>query len=63
MLSIGITLPPLCAVSYLGDYERATKNSLRKRLREAKSTAKAVEAMARNVSFFARLLRESPIPE
>ena len=63
LLSIGVTLPPLCAVSYLGDYARATKQSLRKRLRGQKETASAAETMARNLAFFARLLRESNIPQ
>ena len=63
LLSIGVTLPPLCAVSYLGEYERATRNSLRKRFREEKETLKAAQTMARNLSFFARLLRQNGIPE
>jgi multimeric flavodoxin WrbA len=63
LLSIGVTLPPLCAVSYLGEYERATRNSLRKRFREEKETLKAAQTMARNLSFFARMLRENSIPE
>jgi multimeric flavodoxin WrbA len=63
LLSIGVTLPPLCAVSYLGDYARATKESLRKRLRGQKETADAAETMARNLAFFARLLRQNNIPE
>jgi multimeric flavodoxin WrbA len=63
LLSIGVTLPPLCAVSYLGDYARATKESLRKRLRGQKETASAAKVMARNLAFFAKLLRENNIPE
>ena len=63
LLSIGVTLPPLCAASYLGGYERATKNSLRKKMRDAKNTANVVEAMARNLSFFAGLLSENAIPQ
>jgi multimeric flavodoxin WrbA len=63
MLSIGVTLPPLCAVSYQGDYARATKESLRKRFRGEKATASAAETMARNLAFFARLLRQFNIPE
>jgi multimeric flavodoxin WrbA len=63
MLSIGVTLPPLCAVSYQGDYARATKESLRKRFRGEKATAGAAETMARNLAFFARLLRQFNIPE
>jgi multimeric flavodoxin WrbA len=62
LLSIGVTLPPLCAVSYLGNYKRATKDSLRKRLREDESTARAAQTMARNLSFFAGFLREINIP-
>jgi multimeric flavodoxin WrbA len=63
LLSIGVTVPPLCAVSYLGDYARATKQSLRKRLREDKSTARATETMARNLAFFGRILHENEMPE
>jgi multimeric flavodoxin WrbA len=63
LLSMGVTLPPLCAVSYLGDYARATKNSLRKKFREEKTTAGAAETMARNLAFFAGLLRENNIPQ
>ena len=62
LLSIGVTLPPLCAVSYLGDYKRATRDSLRKRLRADKSSAQAVQTMARNLAFFAGFLREINIP-
>src|SRR6266550_3786790 len=61
LLSIGVTLPPQCAVSYQGDYERATKNSLAKRFRE--ENADAAKTMARNLAFFARLLRENNIPQ
>jgi multimeric flavodoxin WrbA len=61
LLSIGVTLPPQCAVSYLGDYTRATKTSLGKRFRE--ENGDAVETMARNLAFFGRLLRENHIPE
>ncbi|HEV7836819.1 MAG TPA: flavodoxin family protein [Gemmatimonadaceae bacterium] len=63
LLSMGVTLPPQCAVSYLGEYERATKNSLAKRFREKKEYANAAETMARNLAFFARLLRENNIPQ
>jgi multimeric flavodoxin WrbA len=63
LLSIGVTLPPLCAVSHVGSYTRATKKSLYKKLRAKKETAEAVETMARNLVFFARLLRENKIPE
>lgn len=63
LLSNGVTLPPECAVSFLGDYSRSTKKSLQKRLREDKKTASAARKMARNLVFFARLLRENSIPQ
>jgi multimeric flavodoxin WrbA len=63
LLNIGVTLPPQCSVSYQGAYKRATKISLAKKFREEKSTASAAETMARNLAFFARLLRENNIPE
>jgi multimeric flavodoxin WrbA len=62
LLSNGVTLPPECAVSFLGDYSRSTKKSLRKRLREDKKTASASQKMVRNLAFFARLLKENNIP-
>ena len=61
LLSIGVTLPPQCAVTYQGDYTRATKKSLTKRFRE--ESGESIETMARNLAFFARLLRENSIPE
>ena len=61
LLAVGVTLPPQCAVTYLGDYERATKKSLAKRFRD--ENGDAIETMARNLAFFARLLRESNIPQ
>lgn len=62
LISIGVTLPPMCAVSYLGDYSRASRESLRKRLRDDKATASAAKKMASNLAFFAGLLRENEIP-
>jgi multimeric flavodoxin WrbA len=63
LISIGVTLPPMCAVSYLGDYSRASRESLRKRLRGDKATAAAAKKMAANLAFFARLLKENGIPD
>jgi len=63
LLSIGVTLPPMCAVSYQGEYTRATKKSLARKFREEEDTASAAERMARNLAFFARLLIENRIPE
>ena len=63
MLSIGVTLPPQSAVSYLGDYKRSTKHSLARRFREEKQYANAAATMARNLAFFAGLLRVNKIPQ
>src|SRR5712671_7815627 len=63
LLSMGLTLPPQCAVSYQGEYKRATKTSLAKKFRKEKQTADGAETMARNLVFFARLLRENTVPQ
>jgi len=63
LLNIGVTLPPHCGVSYQGDYTRATKKSLGRKFREDEDVSDAVEKMARNLAFFARLLRENGIPQ
>jgi multimeric flavodoxin WrbA len=63
LLNIGVTLPPHCSVSYQGDYTRATRKSLGKRFREDEDVSDAAEKMARNLAFFARLLRDNEIPE
>ena len=59
----GMTLPPACSVSFLGDYTRATKKSLLKKFRAQKSTAAMSRTMTRNLVFFARLLKENNIPQ
>jgi multimeric flavodoxin WrbA len=63
LLNMGILLPPHCSVSYQGSYTRATKKSLGRKFRETEYVADAAERMAKNLAFFARLLKESPIPE
>jgi multimeric flavodoxin WrbA len=63
LLNIGVTLPPHCGVSYQGDYTRATKKSLGRKFREDENVADAVEKMARNLAFFARLLRDNNLPQ
>ena len=63
LLNMGLTLPPHCAVSYQDSYTRATKKSLGKKFREEKKTSQAAEKMARNLAFFARLLKENEIPQ
>ena len=60
LLNMGVTLPPHCSLSYQGSYTRATKNSLGKKFRE--ENADGAEKMARNLAFFARLLRDNNIP-
>ena len=49
-------------MSYQGEYTRATRNSLGKKFREEKHTIEAAEKMAKNLAFFARLLRANKIP-
>lgn len=61
-INLGVTLPPHCGVSYQDDYTRATKKSLGRRFREDEDVSGAAEQMARNLAFFARLLRMNPIP-
>jgi multimeric flavodoxin WrbA len=63
LLNIGVTVPPQCSLSYQGDYARATKSSLGKKFRKQKANADAAQTMARNLSFFARLLRKNNIPQ
>jgi len=62
LLNMGVSLPPHCSVSYQGEYTRATRNSLGKKFREEKHTIEAAEKMAKNLAFFARLLRANKIP-
>ena len=63
LLSMGVTLPPQCAVSYQDEYKRATKKSLGRKFREDKQTSQQTERMAQNLAFFARLLRDNEIPQ
>lgn len=59
----GITMPPACSLSFLGDYTDQTHKSLLAKFRKNKSTSSMARTMARNLVFFARLLRENNIPE
>ena len=63
LLNIGVTLPPHCSLSFQGDYTRATKKSLARKFRQEETTADGAEKMARNLAFFANLLKERPIPQ
>jgi multimeric flavodoxin WrbA len=61
--NIGVTLPPMCAVSYQGSYTRATKKSLGEKFRKDEDVADAAARAARNLAFFARQLKRNRIPE
>lgn len=63
LLSMGVTLPPHCAATYQDEYKRATRKSLGRKFRKDKQTSQAAEKMAKNLAFFARLLRANNIPE
>jgi multimeric flavodoxin WrbA len=58
----GLTLPPACSLSWLGDASQNDKESLLKKFKEQKATVHMAGTMARNQVFFARLLKANPIP-
>ena len=58
----GITIPPTCSLSYLGDYPD-NKEKLLKQFEESKSIKNMAEVMSHNMVYIARLLRKNPIPE
>jgi multimeric flavodoxin WrbA len=57
----GLTMPPACSVSYLGDYPD-NREELMKKWRGS-PTEYMANTMTRNLVFFARLLRANPIPQ
>jgi len=57
----GFTIPPACSLSWLGDTTGDTKESLTKKFDHG-ATKDMAETMARNLTFFARLLKDNPIP-
>lgn len=59
----GLTLPPASALSYLGDFSKMTNVALLKKFQKQKSTQAMSDTMARNLVFFARLLKENNIPK
>lgn len=59
----GLTMPPACSLSWLGDASKDTKDSLLKKFRQQKSTSGMARTMARNLTFFARLLKNNPVPQ
>lgn len=59
--NMGVTLPAYFAVSFQGDYTRATKKSLGRKFRE--ELGDQAERMARSLAAVARLLKENGIPQ
>ncbi len=58
----GFTIPPASSLSWQGDASADTEESLLKKLSKQKSTSAMARTMARNLVFFARLLKQHPIP-
>ena len=58
----GFTIPPASALSWQGDASADTEESLFKKLSKQKSTSAMARTMARNLVFFARLLKQHSIP-
>lgn len=59
----GFTMPPACSLSWLGDASEDTKKTLLEKFHKNKSTDSMAKIMARNLAFFARLLKDNHIPE
>jgi multimeric flavodoxin WrbA len=57
----GMTLPPACSLSWLGDASTHSKASLKRKFSRGPTRKEAV-MVARNLAFFARLLKANPIP-
>jgi multimeric flavodoxin WrbA len=62
MIWNGLTIPPASSLSWLGDASKDTKESLLEKFRNQKSTSHMARTMARNLVFFAQLLKSNPIP-
>jgi multimeric flavodoxin WrbA len=59
----GLTIPPACSLSWLGDPGKSSKEDLFKKFKEDKTINNGAKTMARNLAFFAQLLKDHPIPE
>lgn len=57
----GLTVPPACSLSWLGDTTGDTKESLTRKFDQG-ATKDMAETMSRNLAFFAKLLQRNPIP-
>jgi multimeric flavodoxin WrbA len=58
----GVTIPPACSLSYLGEYA-GTKDALLEQFKKSKPVSQMAETMSRNLVYLARLLRANPIPQ
>jgi multimeric flavodoxin WrbA len=58
----GFTIPPAPSVSWLGDAEGLTKEDLKKKFGKG-AVNSLVKTFCRNEAFFARLLKQHPIPQ
>jgi len=58
----GLTIPPASALSWLGEAEGKSKESLVKLFRK-EPTRSMTAVMAQNLAFFAQSLREHPLPK
>jgi multimeric flavodoxin WrbA len=58
----GLTMPPACSLSWLGDASKDTPETLLKKFKQSKSTSGMARTMARNLVFFSHLLKQNPIP-
>jgi multimeric flavodoxin WrbA len=59
----GLTIPPACSLSWLGDASKETSGSLLKKFKNTKSTRSMSKVMAHNLTFFAKLLKQHPLPK
>jgi multimeric flavodoxin WrbA len=58
----GLTMPPACSLSYLGNIEETSHDALLEQFRKNRSLQSMSKIMAINLSYFARLLQANPIP-
>ncbi|MCR4263528.1 MAG: flavodoxin family protein [Candidatus Roizmanbacteria bacterium] len=62
MIWNGLTLPPACSLSYLGGHKATTAQGLKKEFLKRSYTVGMAKTMARNLAYFAALLKENPLP-
>lgn len=58
----GLTLPPACSLSYLGNHKAKTAKGLKKEFLKKSDTVGMAKTMARNLAYMAQLLKEHPLP-